>query len=295
MPATRRHRFHTTSRPSSFDAHRTRHPHHPAPLLVPPTDSRSFSNLSLLFFSAPPCCPLAPPPRSAPGLHQNICDVVGRGRGSPGWSEAERRGPPSSMPGAEPNLASERAAGCPPGCSPYRRTPKRTPRRTPCAPNGYPRRIPGLPWNHRCTPSGASRPRLKCVGALRSVGTARPSSKVPGATSSASARISSIVRRGSRFPSSSRGKMGPVDVSDLRQRFLRDVQAVAPSAQLLTEREQQPGALDRVSVMLDPHASTPSRVPRLWSVSRACAPSARAPLPPEPSAGPPPRPRGSAT
>ena len=42
------------------------------------------------------CCPLAPANRSAPGLAINISRCVGRGRGSPGRSEAERRGPPSS-------------------------------------------------------------------------------------------------------------------------------------------------------------------------------------------------------
>ena len=41
-------------------------------------------------------CPLAPAHRSAPGLAINIFRCVGRGRGSPGRSEAERRGPPSS-------------------------------------------------------------------------------------------------------------------------------------------------------------------------------------------------------
>jgi hypothetical protein len=41
-------------------------------------------------------CPLAPAKRSAAGLAINIFRCVGRGRGSPGRSEAERRGPPSS-------------------------------------------------------------------------------------------------------------------------------------------------------------------------------------------------------
>src|SRR5207249_5831631 len=57
------------------------------------------------------CCPLAPAHRPASGLTINICGCCGRGRGSPGRSEAERRGPPSSMPVAEPNFGSERAAG----------------------------------------------------------------------------------------------------------------------------------------------------------------------------------------
>jgi hypothetical protein len=54
--------------------------------------------------------PLAPNAHSAPGPTLHICVVVGRGRGSPGWSEAERRRPPSSRPGAEPQTTIERVA-----------------------------------------------------------------------------------------------------------------------------------------------------------------------------------------
>ncbi len=100
--------------------HRYSTPTEPGTNTIPPTTRPArrltpFSNLSR-------CCssPLHPAARSPPShtlrlATQNICDVVGRGRGSPGWSEAERRGPPSSMPGAEPNPACERAAGCPAG------------------------------------------------------------------------------------------------------------------------------------------------------------------------------------
>ncbi len=54
--------------------------------------------------------PLPPNAHSAPGPTRHICVVVGRGRGSPGWSEAERRRPPSSRPGTEPQTTIERAA-----------------------------------------------------------------------------------------------------------------------------------------------------------------------------------------
>ena len=48
-----------------------------------------------------------------------------------------------------------------------------------------------------------TRPLLECVGALRSLGINRPSSKVCGATPSPPARMSSIAKPGSRNPCSS--------------------------------------------------------------------------------------------
>jgi hypothetical protein len=100
------------SHPSSFDAHRTRHPHHPARYSSRPR-THGPSPISLAVVLLRSTLPPARSPSHALRLAtQNIWDVVGRGRGSPGWSEAERRGPPSSRPGAEPNFGSERAAAC---------------------------------------------------------------------------------------------------------------------------------------------------------------------------------------
>ncbi len=92
------------------------HPHHtpshtvpsinpaPSPPVCPPCFPSAISH---------PGRPLAPNAHSAPGPTLHICVVVGRGRGSPGWSEAERRRPPSSRPGAEPQTTIERAARVP--------------------------------------------------------------------------------------------------------------------------------------------------------------------------------------
>ena len=174
------------------------------------------------------------------------------------------------MPGAEPNLARERAAGSRLVCRLIDVHPNEH-QRTPSAPNGYPRRIPGLPWNDVTPSSGESRPRLKCVG-LASVGTARPSSKVPGATFQ---RVGKDQQhREARVPLSP----AATTARSVRWTFagspsvLRDVRAVAPARSFFTNAQQQPGALDRVSVMLDPPRSTLLRVPPPWSVSPApCA------------------------
>ncbi len=110
-----RHAIPSTPQPAPQPAHQThprRRPTSVLPLRPPPTNP---SQPSLSLFSTSTLLPARPPPTLCAWPHQNICDVVGRGRGSPGRSEAERRGPPSSMPGAEPNLARERAAGCPSG------------------------------------------------------------------------------------------------------------------------------------------------------------------------------------
>ena len=101
--------------------HPTSCPRHTAPSINP----ASSPPVALLRFPSAishPGRPLAPNAHSAPGPTLHICVVVGRGRGSPGWSEAERRRPPSSRPDAEPQTAIERAARVPhPDASPGER------------------------------------------------------------------------------------------------------------------------------------------------------------------------------
>jgi hypothetical protein len=113
-PPSPRNAIPSTPQPAPQPAtkHTHRRPRSVLPIRPLPTDS---SQPSLSLFSTSTLLPARSTPTLCAWPHQNICDVVGRGRGSPGRSEAERRGPPSSMPGAEPNPARERAAGCPSG------------------------------------------------------------------------------------------------------------------------------------------------------------------------------------
>ena len=122
-PVTARRTARRASRPflpSATSSPRPPQDHRARPSRIMPRGTPSPASTQL---HRPPVCPLrfpsaishpgrplAPNAHSAPGPTLHICVVVGRGRGSPGWSEAERRRPPSSRPGAEPQTTIERAA-----------------------------------------------------------------------------------------------------------------------------------------------------------------------------------------
>jgi hypothetical protein len=89
-------------------APRSHRPRHQPRSIIPPFALPRFPSAI-----SHPGRPLAHNAHSAPGPTLHICVVVGRGRGSPGWSEAERRRPPSSRPGAVPQTIIERAARVP--------------------------------------------------------------------------------------------------------------------------------------------------------------------------------------
>ncbi len=128
---------HPPRNPIPFDAATAsaRHQTHPRrrptcvlPLRPPPTDA---SQPSFSLFSTSTLLPARSPPTLCAWPHQNICDVVGRGRGSPGWSAKRRGGDPLPQCQAQSQISpASGQQGVRLGCSPYRRTPKRTPRRT---------------------------------------------------------------------------------------------------------------------------------------------------------------------
>src|SRR5271165_1570345 len=99
----------------------------------------------LLFSTRYTLLPARSAHHSASGLAINICDVLVEEGGPRVEAKRIRWGPPSSMPAAEPNIRSERAAACsfgeslctdppndppalqPRGCPVHIRTPNRTP------------------------------------------------------------------------------------------------------------------------------------------------------------------------